>query len=51
VLLTKYYWGNQIKKSKMGGTYSTIRERRGAYWVLLTRNFMICAPHQVLLGQ
>jgi hypothetical protein len=30
-LLTKYYSDKQIKKNEMGGAFSTMGERRGAY--------------------
>jgi hypothetical protein len=31
VLLTRYYFGDQIKKNEIGGACSTIWERRGSY--------------------
>jgi hypothetical protein len=35
VLLIKYYWGDQIKKSEMGGACGAYGERRGACRVLM----------------
>ena len=35
VLLTKYYWGDQIRKNESGGACGTYGERRGAYRVLM----------------
>jgi hypothetical protein len=35
IFLTKYYSGDQIKKAEMGRSYSTCRESRGAYRVLV----------------
>jgi hypothetical protein len=37
VLLTKYYSGDKIKGSEMGGACSTLKDRRGAYRGLVGR--------------
>ena len=37
VQLTKYYSGDQIKKSEMGGKCSACWEKRGAYRVMVVK--------------
>jgi hypothetical protein len=37
ILITKYYWGNQIEKNEMVGHAAHMAEKRGAYRILVGR--------------